>query len=461
MNMDKHHFTAGTAKVDITPGMGVQLAGDIGRQRPAEWVEDPLYARALVMSDGGHTLCLLALDLTAITRPWADAIRQGVAQATGCTPEAVMVHATQSHSAPCLGYSMAGEASARLPAGLAWLRGGDDRYHDFAVGRAIQAARQAAEKMAPVRVGWAYGVEGRVAYNRRFVMRDGRVKTHPPNAHPEILHVEGPVDPELGMLVFQAEDLAALGMLLNYTCHPTHGYPHRWVSADWPGAWANEMDKACQAGCAALATNGWCGNIHHTNHLDPEWKDDYHRMARTLVETTHKILRNGLSFLVQPRLDARTLHVRLPKRRLTQQESASAQALLSEHPEPIWLDAEKTSIRWDWVYALSRLDYLDECQHEPDYDFLIQVFRIGEAVLVGVPGEPFVEGQLRLKRDSPARPTYVLHMCNDAAGYIPTPQAFRGGGYETETAAWSFLGPEALDRVVDSALGLVREVVHG
>jgi hypothetical protein len=37
-------------------------------------------------------------------------------------------------------------------------------------------------------------------------------------------------------------------------------------------------------------------------------------------------------------------------------------------------------------------------------------------------------------------------MCNDAAGYIPTPQAFRGGGYETETAAWSFLGPEALDR---------------
>jgi hypothetical protein len=145
MNMDNHHFTAGTAKVDITPGMGIQLAGDIGRQRPAEWVEDPLYARALVMSDGAQTLCLLALDLTAITRPWADAIRQGVAQAIGCSAEAVMVHATQSHSAPCLGHSMAGEASARLPAGLAWLRGGDDRYHDFAVGRAIQAARLAAE----------------------------------------------------------------------------------------------------------------------------------------------------------------------------------------------------------------------------------------------------------------------------------------------------------------------------
>ena len=49
--MDTHNLSllAGSAKVDITPGMGIQLAGDIGRWRPAEWVEDRLYARALAL----------------------------------------------------------------------------------------------------------------------------------------------------------------------------------------------------------------------------------------------------------------------------------------------------------------------------------------------------------------------------------------------------------------------------
>ncbi len=39
---------AGAARADITPSLGTQLAGDIGRCRPTEEIRDRLYANALV-----------------------------------------------------------------------------------------------------------------------------------------------------------------------------------------------------------------------------------------------------------------------------------------------------------------------------------------------------------------------------------------------------------------------------
>ena len=72
-------------------------------------------------------------------------------------------------------------------------------------------------------------------------------------------------------------------------------------------------------------------------------------------------------------------------------------------------------------------------------------------------GEPFVEGQLRLKMHSPAPFTFVAHMSNGYVGYIPTPEALARGGYETRTAYWSKLAPEALDTIVDEAGQLLRE----
>ena len=50
--MNGKRLLAGAAEVDITPVMGTQIAGDIGRRRPAEILIDPIYAKALVLDDG-------------------------------------------------------------------------------------------------------------------------------------------------------------------------------------------------------------------------------------------------------------------------------------------------------------------------------------------------------------------------------------------------------------------------
>jgi len=131
---------------------------------------------------------------------------------------------------------------------------------------------------------------------------------------------------------------------------------------------------------------------------------------------------------------------------------------LKEHPQPIWKDATKTAVEWDWVYAATRIDLAEHVKKSPMFDYPIQVFRLGNTALVSVPGEPFVEEQLRIKLASPAAFTFMAHMSNAYVGYIPTLQAFARGGYETRTGQGSKLAPEALNMIGDAVIGMLKEL---
>ncbi|MDP7130613.1 MAG: hypothetical protein QF437_09000, partial [Planctomycetota bacterium] len=86
------------------------------------------------------------------------------------------------------------------------------------------------------------------------------------------------------------------------------------------------------------------------------------------------------------------------------------------------------------------------------FEYEVQAVRIGDVAILVLTGEPFVEGQLEIKRRSPAARTYVAHMSNGYSGYIPTPQAIEGGGYETDVCMGSKLAPEALSMIVDESV---------
>lgn len=449
----------GAGECDITPALGIQIAGDIGRYRPAEEIRDPLFAKALVLEAGGQRVCWLSLDVLVISRKWANTIRQQAAARYGLDPANVMVHVTQNHAAPGIGHFFVFDEDdfGVFPRAYPWLLGGDDRYNPVAIAGAMQAIDKAMRALQPATVSIGRGVDGRVAFNRRFVMRDGTVRTHPGQCNPEVLHVEGPMDPEVGVMTFTATDGRPLAVLLHHTCHPVHGYPLRWISAGWPGAWCKGVRDLLGGDCVAMIVNGFCGNIHHCNHLDPDYKADYVEMGRKLTGTTAAVL-GKMTPMESPRLDAQFRSLTIPLRSPTPQEEEDARRLLAAHPEPIWKDAGKTAAEWDWVYAATRIDLAEHVRRTPFFDYPVQVFRLGDAALVAVPGEPFVEEQLRIKKASPAPFTFTAHMCNTYVGYIPTPQAFAGGGYETRTGAGSKLAPEALGMIGDAALEMLKGV---
>lgn len=133
---------AGAAQIDITPQTDIHLAGAVGEFRPAQYVCDPLYAKALMLQNGEKKICFVSLDLTIITEDWTEKIRSVAANECNIAPEAIMVHVTQTHTAPSLGHFMFDESFQQTPSDMEWLRGGDPRYLDFAFERIIQTIKQ-------------------------------------------------------------------------------------------------------------------------------------------------------------------------------------------------------------------------------------------------------------------------------------------------------------------------------
>lgn len=461
MATPKHEgLYAGAAEVDITPWAGVQLSGAVGQKRSAHMIGDRLYAKALVLESGGRKLCIVALDLTIVTRQFTSRIRDTAASRFGFDPDAVMVHAIQTHSAPSVGHFMLSEDFPGIPEDCDWLRGADREYDRFCEERVLEAIETAHAALEPVEMGVGRGIEGRFAFNRRAIGRDGKVFM-PGRAWPKplgptnILQMEGPIDPEVGVLCLRSPTLAFPAIVVSYTCHPVHVFPKTIVSADWPGALAEELKRA-HAGCTPLVLNGCCGNVNPWPPFEPDYPDDHRLMGGALAAVVNKVLET-LTFRSDAILDWRACHIKLPLREIPNEDLERSREVLAGHPTPKWIkEGEQTD--FGWFMAATMVDLANQREQSSEFDYEIQVFRIGDVAFVGLPGEPFVEGQLKIKLESPTNWTYVVHDVGHYAGYLPIREAYARGGHECAIGNWSRFAPGALETVVDESVRLLREV---
>ncbi len=449
----------GLGRIDITPQEGTQLAGDIGRKRSMNEVRGRIYATAAVIDDSCTRLVLISANLLAATNFWSDKLRQAVGAELGLPVNQVLFHVHQNHATPSLGhlFTYKDEHSVYMEK-WPWLLGGEPEYNSWFLEQILIAVRDAVQHLSPVSVTAGRAIDGRAAFNRRFVMRDGSAITHDQGPRGQILYREGPIDPEVAVWRFSDAAGTDHALWLHHSCHPCHGYPHRYVIPDWTGQWETNMMEGPGGAGYAVTFNGCCGNVHHHDHLDPGFTDDYQRMARLLTETAKKTLAAGMLPVAADPIKVLNRKLQIPWRNLSADEIADAEAKLREFPEPEWLDDSHEVAAWDWVYAVGRLELAEAQKQFPFIPYEIQVIRLGDLALVGLQGEPFVEGQLEIKQKSPAPYTMVAHFCNGYAGYIPTKRAFAGGGYETRTSMGSRYCEEALEIITHAGLDMLREL---
>src|SRR5690242_11843706 len=106
-NLRTSGLRAGAAQIDLTPTADIHIAGTVNMHRPAAFVLDPIYAKALFLESeipGKPTraICIVALDLVIVADEYVRKIRQFVTDRFGLDPDAVLVHAVQNHTGPSL-----------------------------------------------------------------------------------------------------------------------------------------------------------------------------------------------------------------------------------------------------------------------------------------------------------------------------------------------------------------------
>ncbi|HBQ63724.1 MAG TPA: hypothetical protein DD727_02105 [Clostridiales bacterium] len=457
---------AGAAETDITPEKGIHLAGDLLMYRPMETVNDSIYAEALVLKNRERTLCILSMDVLSVNDAMTRQIRQSIRDAYGMEFADIMVHATQNHAAPAVGNFHLRDDNAIVSDAFFYLRGGDKRYEAYVIPKVLSAVGMALDSACPVQ--WAAGrtVEGRIAFNRRYILRDGSVRVFARGIdYDQVQYVEGPMDPEVGVLAFKGINSNFFASVLHYTCHPVHGYPGRAVTAGWPGTWRSRLKILHGSESRFLVLNGCCGNISHADSFQDEPEIPVERMGQLLTAAASRVYEK-LQYRNGAVLDSRSRTVRIPRPMIPLEQLTRARAIIQEHPEPFFQDRAKRQVAWDWVHAAGILDLHEEMETNPYYDYEIQAFRIGSTAILALTGEPFVEAQLRIKMEAHSLYTYVAHMSNGYVGYIPTREAYgRQGFYRMGAgtliqrgANWYRLAPEALDIIMDSSLALISEM---
>ena len=90
---------AGSAEVDITPPVGVLMAGNL-KGRPSTGVDDPLHVKAVVLESGGERLVCVTYDLVGLPREEGDRCLVEAARKSGLPAERIVWAATHTHTGP-------------------------------------------------------------------------------------------------------------------------------------------------------------------------------------------------------------------------------------------------------------------------------------------------------------------------------------------------------------------------
>ena len=452
----------GLAETDITPPIGFPMAGYY-HERLAEGVLDPLKARAIVFRGTREQAAWVVCDLIGISADLGRAIRMRASEKTGIPVSNIVVSATHSHTAPDYTKELVRflDKTNRDP-----IRAG---YIEKLINGPADAIIQAWETAEPaVLEGGSAKQQSPVSFNRRFVMRDGSVRTWMNLQNPDVVRAAGPIDPEIGLLAVRSADGAPRGIISNFALHLDTVGGSKW-SADYPFFIEHSLRKATGSKVISLFGTGCCGDINHSDPSRSERnKSDY--IGNAIGETVSGHL-SMLKKLDAPEVTVKSRIVQLPLQDATREEVAKAIQIV---------EAARRKEKVDFlehVTAYKKL-MLDHWRHRESFanteehitwglsralagigetlPVEVTVISLGHDVaIVYLPGEVFVELGLAIKQASPFRTTLVVELSNCVETiYIPHRAAYAGGSYEVMNSTTQ---PGSGEILVEVAVSLLRE----
>ena len=403
----------GWSRCDITPEVPVSLAGYFNI-RIWDEVLDTLEARAIVFKQSGKYAAIVNMDLISSAQSLVDRIWGKIADLTMFNEENLLFCSTHTHTGPEIRrQDLAGSVESA----------------EKIANAVSNALRAALADLQPAELVQGAAYDNRFIFNRRYWMKSGGVVTNPGKLNPDILRPEGTVDAEIPMVGVKRNGVLSL-LFANIVNHSdTIGGCK--VSADWPGFARRIIESQMAENFMFVPVIGTAGNINHfdvSTNMDQTCYAEAERIGTGIASTILKAL-DSLKPCCDMPLETRFARVYCPAHEVSDAEYAQACATVEKYKDEPDVSKADDLTSEDLAKKLPKvLKYFAQqmvlLRDEPKAaNFpLVGIFFGGNAI-IGLPGEPFVEIGLEIKKK-------IFNDYNTlVAGHGPTGNAKLGGGY--------------------------------
>jgi hypothetical protein len=427
-------FQLAAFSADITPPIGTPLmAGGI---LPAQRIDDPLFAHGFVLTGAGQPIVLAVLDWCEVRNDAHDRWRSVLAEAARTVPQRVLVTCIHQHDAPIADL----EAERILRKAKANASICDLDFHERAVQRvakAVQIALTKPRSISHLGVGQAkvekvasnrryFGPDGNMAFGRTSATRDAWARQQP----------EGTVDPLLKTLSFWDGDRPVLALSC-YATHPMSYYGKGGVSADFPGL-ARKRRQADDPAVMQMYASGCSGNVTAGKYNDGApgnrviLADRIYQAMTRAWQATQRHPVSDIAF--------RSVPLRLEPRNGTGFTVADLTNRLHTEVRPFGRCLAALGLSW-------------RKRADAGYRLDVPVLDFGQAQLLLLPAESYVEFQLEAQRLRPDSFVVTMGYGECAPGYIPVERGWAENDGNLNDWCWVAPGVErALNQAIAAAL---------
>jgi hypothetical protein len=420
---DGSALRVGAAASELEADDSMIIAGGITAGK-ATGQEGKLRCVATVIERGPARVALVACDVLMMTRQTLDPVIAEIERSTGIPASHILVNCTHTHHAPSTmklhDYGADNQFTKRVQRGM------------------VEAAQRAATNLTECRFLFALGEEPNVGRNSRILLDDGQIYWIGP--HTNFVRATGPFDPDLPVLAFRDRADRLRAVLFN---HSTHTIGTRAAGKRSPsiyGLAAQELEDTL--GGTFTFLEGASGSTHNLELTGAE-------CVNRLKESVRKTLA-----LAQPREVAGLTALKRPlKYRVRRFDEAAEDAAVMRYCRKYAPGGAEVIIN---VFRHMRRE-LAPLQGE-ERETWVQVLRIGDVAIVGVPAEYFTQFGLDIKNRSPFRYTFIAELANDWIGYLPNLEGHKLGGYQVWTGFHSYAEPGTGERIADQAVAMLKEL---
>ncbi|MBM3891006.1 MAG: hypothetical protein FJ388_17985, partial [Verrucomicrobia bacterium] len=389
---------AAAAAVEIAVAHSIAPGGN-APANPVLQPEAPFRATALLV-EGDATVCMVSCDVIALARDLADAAARGISEACAVPFDNILITATHTHHAPT-SYGVYGGAR-------------DEEFCRRAVAAAIEAARQAKAQLdadaaqpneCEAELLFALGQEATVGENSRWLMDDGQIAWYG-HQEPAMVRPTAPHDPDLPVVALRRPSGQLVGALFGHGTHnigtlnPQPGLR----SPGFFGLAAQELERQHRA--PFLFVPGAFGSSHR--------RDSLVKAPEALTRVVNAV--NDALGRLRPALVGPVAAIKRPYACQYRRFDEAVEAARVSGWMRRWFD-EKRAAGLEQTYSRVRQAMADK--RGKTFETWLQVIRLGEVAVVGIPGEMFAALGLEIRRRSPFRHTIVVGLANDEIGYIP------------------------------------------